>query len=427
MPYSTQVTLIDLSGAIPQPLAARVWELWRVIDGNGRIQHVQSATEAALVPGGVVSVSAGPSYLDSSRHEIAITVGVDGEPGPLFRSGAYDTLPPGAPADPDGLIEIYAPAEPVRLRAADLAAMLPAVPLALGGGVTITGLTVGLGEGTLTVSATGTQSLAFLPPAGFTYALTFSITPSMDLFDLGNVFEIVPTGPGVLTPPAVGMIAGLLGTTESEIRVDVITGLTSVLDSAANDAAAAVLGVPELALGVVVSVRKVVITPAGVALFPAMGAYGGVLQAFLHDLVDGTLLREASDPRIYLIIGGAKLWVPIMEELDALGLSGAPVRVVPVGAMALVPDVPRGTVPDGSLAQIPTGPQIPAEPSECAMLRAGIVDRVDAIASLQELMLELDGQDLIDRAELQEFDRRIEQLRQEITALEAQGATLGCS
>jgi hypothetical protein len=57
--------------------------------------------------------------------------------------------------------------------------------------------------------------------------------------------------------------------------------------------------------------------------------------------VDGTLLREANDPRVFVVYGRAKFWIPDPPTLASLGFTFARVRVVPPGALANIPLVPR--------------------------------------------------------------------------------------
>lgn len=62
-------------------------------------------------------------------------------------------------------------------------------------------------------------------------------------------------------------------------------------------------------------------------------------------LAEGALLKEASDPRVYLIFGGAKFWIPSEHAFAALGLSWPSVRVVQDGSLAYIADIPG----DGTL------------------------------------------------------------------------------
>jgi hypothetical protein len=62
---------------------------------------------------------------------------------------------------------------------------------------------------------------------------------------------------------------------------------------------------------------------------------------------DNTLVRELSSAPVYLIEGGAKFWIPSPQELYALGYNWSEVHVVPDGSLASIPNVPR----DGTLVR----------------------------------------------------------------------------
>jgi hypothetical protein len=84
-------------------------------------------------------------------------------------------------------------------------------------------------------------------------------------------------------------------------------------------------------------------------------AAGGLLQ-FSGPPADGTLVRELSDPKVFRVEKGAKRWVTTPVELRKWG-GFASVRLVP----------------DGALANLPTGPTLPAQqPDECRDIKAAI-------------------------------------------------------
>lgn len=69
-----------------------------------------------------------------------------------------------------------------------------------------------------------------------------------------------------------------------------------------------------------------------------------VLNALQGIQPDGAVVRESSAAPVYVIFGGAKFWIPSPTVLNSYGGWGV-VRVVPDGALAPVPAVPRdGTV-----------------------------------------------------------------------------------
>lgn len=55
---------------------------------------------------------------------------------------------------------------------------------------------------------------------------------------------------------------------------------------------------------------------------------------------DGTLLREADRPEVYVVYGGAKFWIPNPETLFALGFDWSRVKVVPSGGTAKLAAMP---------------------------------------------------------------------------------------
>jgi hypothetical protein len=81
---------------------------------------------------------------------------------------------------------------------------------------------------------------------------------------------------------------------------------------------------------------SVVASPAGEARTVARSAFA-----------DGTAVREENSFLIYKIVGGAKVWFVNATEFYALGYTLDQVVVVPKGALASVPNVPR----DGTLVR----------------------------------------------------------------------------
>ena len=70
--------------------------------------------------------------------------------------------------------------------------------------------------------------------------------------------------------------------------------------------------------------------------------------------VDFTLLRELSDPRVFVVFGGAKFWIPSPAALAMLGFRFSQVNVVPDNTLAAIPGSPR----DGSLLKEQTSPKV---------------------------------------------------------------------
>jgi hypothetical protein len=85
---------------------------------------------------------------------------------------------------------------------------------------------------------------------------------------------------------------------------------------------------------------------------------------------DGTLLREIADPRVFLVQRSQKRWVTTASELARWG-GFASVRLVPDGALAVLPD----------------GPPLPnPDPNECAALATAIAHLEEECDRLQDLV-----------------------------------------
>jgi hypothetical protein len=66
----------------------------------------------------------------------------------------------------------------------------------------------------------------------------------------------------------------------------------------------------------------------------------GTATLRVWDIPEGSLRREDSKPRVYLIQNGTKRWVTSPEVLFALGKTWSDVRLVPDGGLSTVPDGP---------------------------------------------------------------------------------------
>jgi len=115
---------------------------------------------------------------------------------------------------------------------------------------------------------------------------------------------------------------------------------------------------------------------------------------------DGTLLRELSDPRVYLIEVGQRRWVTTGKELGRWG-----------GFASVRP------VPDGALAALPVGPPLPnPDPNECATLASGIAQLEDECDRLQDLVDAMDFDNprdaAIAKAQLARVKAQLQQKRQ---------------
>jgi hypothetical protein len=77
----------------------------------------------------------------------------------------------------------------------------------------------------------------------------------------------------------------------------------------------------------------------------AIDSAQGTASLRIWDLPQGSLRKEDSKPKVYLIQNGAKRWVTSPAVLFALGKSWAYVRSVPDGALTNIPDGPDVVLP----------------------------------------------------------------------------------
>ena len=79
----------------------------------------------------------------------------------------------------------------------------------------------------------------------------------------------------------------------------------------------------------------------------------GTATLRLWDLPEGSLRKEDSKPKVYLIENGTKRWITSPQMLAALGKSWADVRAVPDGGLASIPDGPDMNVLTVSVTPYP--------------------------------------------------------------------------
>jgi hypothetical protein len=73
----------------------------------------------------------------------------------------------------------------------------------------------------------------------------------------------------------------------------------------------------------------------------------------IWDLPEGSLRREDSKPKVYLIASGTKRWVTSAQALFSLGKTWADVRLVPDGSLSSLPDGPDFSWVEVSVAPYP--------------------------------------------------------------------------
>src|SRR5207248_2850882 len=106
----------------------------------------------------------------------------------------------------------------------------------------------------------------------FAYTLTFALAPSGDINTPTRICAVLRMGPGVLTTTAGGLLGLIFRLAAPAIEPAITPIVVSGLEAAINSIIlSAVTGaVPP---GAIVSMRRIVITPSGLALFPAVGRF----------------------------------------------------------------------------------------------------------------------------------------------------------
>jgi hypothetical protein len=277
--FSTQVVVLNLTagggGAVTQPLNGTLWRL-SAVASLVENQTVQSGQ------GGQLSFVNGPC----DPLGALLAVSVDEAPnatftGPLFRSGAMETLFDGAPGNPTGAITIVIPG-PVTVSAAQVAtafaaAKIPAVP-----NLTISSITPTLGTpaGSLTLTIAGV-ALGYL---SLTYNYVCTVVPSRNMTTVETKICTVVASPGTIVSASLaGAASGSLFWTamfeagkfvvEPLLRAAVTLAVEDAVNTAIVTAAATALGRP-LTTFETISMRRVVITASGISLFATIGTFG---------------------------------------------------------------------------------------------------------------------------------------------------------
>ncbi|HEY7307224.1 MAG TPA: hypothetical protein VH601_24080 [Bryobacteraceae bacterium] len=257
----------------------------------------------------------------------------DGQGGILFRSPWFEKalpnpgpptggLPPGAPADPNGFIDVLVPDVQITTAAqlnAELATRVgngefnnpPADPSTV-----VTAATVTLGSGELTLTVTGTRS-----SGGFTYTLVLTIGPSEVPFlwkdEAGplrarkvnaSVSFVAATGQGFVT-----FFLNLFSEWAEQAMTPVILEQLNqgLVNNARNQVAQLAFSMPaQLPAEVILSVRRIAITATGISgrgpgvyAWGAIGSFGRLLGGHLPKIntgSDGTCVVMALLARLVL-------------------------------------------------------------------------------------------------------------------------------
>lgn len=242
---------------------------------------------------------------------------LDNQGGILFRSPWFAKalpnpgppsggLPAGAPADPNGFIDALVP--DVQITTAAQMNTELATRVARGDfnpsadpSVVVTGATVALGSGDMTLTVTGTLSTG-----GFTYTLIFTIGPSEIPFlwkdEAGpmrarriNASVAFTAGPGHGFETAfLNLFAPWVEEAMTPVILEQLT--QGLIENARNEAARLAYGMPaQLPPEVVLSVRRIRITDTGISgrgpgvyAWGAIGSFGRLLGGHLPKLSTGS-------------------------------------------------------------------------------------------------------------------------------------------
>jgi hypothetical protein len=226
----------------------------------------------------------------------------DAQQGVIFRSPWVAALAPGAPADPEGFIDILVPEVQVTTAAtinADLATRVsrgdfnnpPQDPTTV-----VTSATIVVGTGSLTLTVLGTRVTG-----GFTFTVEFAVEPAETPFYLDydnlplharqiNASVSFTAGPGHgLETVLLNILSGWIADPMAKAVLDQIS---AGLVSSARTQVARLAGIPSvggqppvLPAEVILSVRRIVITASGISgkgpgvyAWGAIGSFGNLVR-----------------------------------------------------------------------------------------------------------------------------------------------------
>jgi hypothetical protein len=294
--YQTEVVVHDFSAGgttLSPPVRAVRWEL-APASGLQHVLETQAVQDQTVSFWGSGAARPGKS-IGASVHDAPNLL----FPGPLFRSGALPTLPPGAPGNPAGLIEIAIHTPPPPIQVTTINAMLPAVGAVLSTTPFIVAVeppapTVSLSAGTDDTPGTAALQLngtVQLPGSSgtipFQFSVTVTLTPSADMNVPTKICKVAAPSPASLTPTATGLLAATFAAvaqTLADLLTDRVVNLLqdSVLNPAILAAVAGAFGLSSLPAGVVVSMRGITIHSTEVRFIPVLGAFGGLPSTLSH-------------------------------------------------------------------------------------------------------------------------------------------------
>lgn len=262
--YATDVLVIDATpggGTVTFPIEGNLWTLTSAPPVHIERQTVQSG-RLSFVKG--QSTQAGPFAISIDEPSSATFT------GPLFRSRSFPTLPVGTPANPTGQIEILV-LGPVPVSSAAVTTLFAGVALPAVPSIAINSVTLTLGAGSITIVVGGA---IYGIPVNYAYECT--LTPSHNMSKTGIVCDVASRG--TLSTPVLTGFAGIIFTAlasvvEPLIRAIVTDAVQTTVNAAVAAAAATAIGRP-LTPFETISMRRIVVLPSGIVLFPTIGRYG---------------------------------------------------------------------------------------------------------------------------------------------------------
>lgn len=339
MSYTDEIDLLTLfrSSSVPTVLIQE-WEGIHQYDNAGHDHWHETNLETVTVPFSVsqnFTMSSGPSAtLPGYSIGIRVLWSSPIDPGPLFRSGYFQTLPAPKPASPTGQIDIIeAPLQ--SFTEAQIATSLPTLPFALDPMNTITALpvptitptTVGT-PGTINVVAVGTStgfgSTTLGAPVTFTYTAPVLVSPSNKMDETGPPTEVVIVSPkasaATLTFSSTGSWMSaleaflgnlLIGLFMPKVNQAITIALSKLISDKAIAAAAQLAGGSSTATtlppGVVLSATRVTVGTvggvSGIHVVPALGMYGPLIKT----LFPGGTAAGSSKCPVHLLVFQAGL------------------------------------------------------------------------------------------------------------------------
>ena len=272
-------------------MTGTLWLVWVRLgtgSGSGPQQGARESVGVSSTEPRTLEFSGGPDNNDLSR-DIALslqeTPGVAGDTGWLFRSGRLSSLPvppqtldivvcPSVRFDAAALLNESAKARSVRSPSWTPTGPGPPMGTVLADGVTVRTATITTVAGGFVLAISGSS------PSPFSHSLMVTLSPSSDQHFPNTILDAsyvdAGTDAGVVTTAARDFARA--------VAAEVVSGVATIVERNAIQSLGAVVTPPPapgtgsgpLPPTVVLSIRRVVATSSGLAVLPALGAFGNV-------------------------------------------------------------------------------------------------------------------------------------------------------